>query len=672
MTETDLPRTGAHDVDWPALERGSPVRQLLNDLTGSDPAARTTALRDLARIAPDGVDVRPWVAEALPALLALVADAEQPDRGRILRLVGDLTGADRTWYMAGETLRAKRRLADFAGLTDLLADEDHEVRDAAAYTVRAVARLTPGLAEMLWERYVEEPDPAVRVTLLCSGVIIGAVGSGHEPTRTWLAWVADTDGDLRVRATALTELMALPDPPPFDAETARDTLVSAYREGLHREPAPLPAGWRVGARGAVPGYHQVVSAVRATFRNDVGAHLDLLAGMLALDSPDAWRDGLYEARSLVQRLRGPYLPLVRRAAELLLGPEPWVRGEALRLLQSIGEVGRPGADAVWVALSGADLRVRPYAAQDGDVVWVDWRAQGPVLGPAVQMLAELRDERILPKLERLLDEAPEAGDLHRRIAGYGVRARGLSRTLRRRLRGLRPDDFADPWRYDAQRKGLLEALTAVAPNEAAEHLAQEPADVATLGLLARAGRSAAARIPDIRTALTSGDPAVELAAAQAIWQVAGDAEAAAAVYDRYFDDRNTPAEYAVAAIDGLGQLGIRVSGRARRLTRRMTGRSGGDVVVAAADALWRVAGSREAARTLGRAWESMPLLRPRIARAWVDSGNARYGARYAQAELDTVVRHNVNSYGLPPGEISEDERLLELCRELVTTGPGGR
>jgi hypothetical protein len=672
MTGTELPITALDDVDWVAVERGSVVRRLLTNLAGSEPAARTSALRELRRMAPDGEDVHPWVVAALPVLLELVADPARPGRAGVLRLAGDLAGADRTWQLSGATLRAKQVLAQHPGLSTLLIDEDPQVRDAAAYSLRAVARLRSGVAEQLWQRYVDEPDPTVRTTLMCGAVIVGAVGSGLEPTRKRLAWIADSDADVRVRITALAELMALSHPPPFDVETARDTLLEAYRAGLNREPAPLDdevapllAGRRMAAREWTPGYHRIVSAVQVSYRNDVRAHLDLLSRMLDLDAWDARQDALHAARALVQRLRGPYTPLVERAADLLREPNPQVRAAALRLLDGVGEIARPAADALWETLPKAEERIRVSAAGDGPFVWVTPGTQGPVLGSAVRVLAGLRDERVLPMLHRLLDEVPETGDLHRSIAGYGLQAHQVSRTLRRRLRGLRPEMFTEAWRYETHRAGLLRALTAVAPNEAAEHLAEKSIDVATLGLLARTGRASADRTSDIRAALTSGDPAMELAAARAIWLVAGDAEAATTVYDRYFDDRSAQPEHAVAAIDGLKELGIRVKSRARRLSGLSGGRVDGAVAVAAADALWWVAGKRDAARKLGRVWEASPLVRPRIARLWLETEDARHGARFARAELNTAVRHNLSSRGVLTGDLADDERLLALCRRLV-------
>lgn len=653
MMETELPRTGVDDVDWSLVEGGSAVQQMLSNLAGGGPAARTTALRGLYRIAPEGADVRPWVAAALPILLGLAENPAQPDRGRVLRLVGDLAGADRTWQMSGETLRAKRILAEHDGLLDLLTDEDPQVRDAAAYTVRAVCRLSAELVELLWERYIEEPDPGVRLTLVGSGVLAGLVGTGYEPTKRLLAWVADTDKDLRVRTIALAELVAMTNPPPFDVETARDTVLEAYREGLNREPervddlvAPLLAGQWLAARQWTPGYPQVVSVVRAAYRNDVAPQLDLLERMLHMDGWDARQDALYEARSLIQRFRAPYRPLVDRAAELMRDSDPQVRAASLSLLSSIGELARPGADAVW-----ADLIDGGY--------WINEGGQGPVLAMAARLLTELRDERLLPMLERMLDEAPDTADLHRAIAGYGFAARGLSRTLRRRLRSTEDErEYAE----------LLRALTAVAPNEAGEHLAEEPIGLDTLGLLARAGRSAAGRIADIRATLTCGDPVLELAGAQAIWRVAGDADAAAGVYDRYFDDRKAAPEHAVAALDGLRELRIRVKDRARRMVRLRRRQADGAILAAAADALWWVAGNQDAARALGPVWEAAPRERPRIARLWLATGDVRYGARYARAELDAPLRHNLRGHTTRPAEITEDERLLAHCREIIALG----
>ncbi|WP_229071043.1 HEAT repeat domain-containing protein [Actinoplanes sp. DH11] len=641
-----------------ALTHGSPLApRLFDDAAGGD----ATALRRLYRLAPDGEDVQPWVLDALPVLLH--AD---PPRAEVVRLVGDLAGADRTWQMNGVTARAKHLLAADGRLTALLSDDDPGVREAAAYAVRAVYRLLPDLPQLLWDRFAAEPDARVRLTLLRSCVISGVHGTGYEATKAGLAAVADTDPDLRVRITALTEFMALhhssPQPPAFDAGKARDTLLAAYRDGLNREPAPvdevtapLRAGARMATRQWTPGYHPVVTAVRAGYRDDAGAQLSLLHDMLDIDAWDAWQDALYEARSVVQRLRGPYTPLVDRAAALLGGPDPVVRTAAMRLLLGIGEVGRPAADAVHAVLPDPKR----------------WVVRGEI-APAIEILAILRDERVLPILERLLDEAPDARDLHQHIAGYGIRARRLGFTLRRRLRatsspgplpaGSPPAGLpAGSSSAGSSQAGLLEALVAVAPQEAADHLAGVPIDVAGLELLARAGRTAAARIPEIHTALDSTDAVLALAAARAIWLVSGDSNAAVTVYDRYFED---PA-HAVAAIDGLAALGIRAAGHATRLTKRLTGRSGNEVRAAAACALWRVVGNPSGARMLGRVWEESPRIRPRIARLWVEIGNAGYAVRHAESELAIPVRHNASNLGLSPSEINVDEQLLADCRQVI-------
>lgn len=643
---------GLHDIDWSSLDQGSAVPRLLADLAGGEPKA----LRDLYRRAPDGEDVRPWVVTALPFLLDLVADPARPLRGETLRLVGDLAGADRTWQMAGRTLAAKRLLAEWDGLSDLLLDEDPSVREAAAYTLRAVYRLITNPTGDLWERFAEEPDAGVRLMLLRTSVITGAVGGGYELTKVWLASVADTDDDLRVRISALTELMALYNPVPFDAGRARETLLDAYREGLNREPepvadmaAPLLTGARMATRQWTPGYHQVVKAVRATYRDDVDAHLGLLHEMLAIDAWDARQDALYEARSLVQRLRGPYRPLIDRAAELLSDRDAQVRAAALHLLQGVGELARPAADAVWETMSGA----KP------------WTHQG-ALSPSVGILASLGDERVLPILERLLDDAPQTTGLHEAIAGYGVRARALGRTLRRLLRALPAAASPSPASAaDAYRAALLDALIAVVPQEAADYLMQEPLDLTGLHRLIRTGRAAAARAAEIRTALTSEDPVVALTAARAIWCVTGDAEAAATVYDQYL----TGPDHAVTAIDGLAELNSRAAGRAPLLNRLVKSRTSDEVRVAAARALWRITGNPGSARRLGPAWEATPRLRPRIARLWVETDMGAYATRYAKAELAVPTRYNVTNLGLSPAEISEDEQLLADCRKLITDKP---
>ncbi|WP_433830230.1 hypothetical protein ACQP2E_10305 [Actinoplanes sp. CA-015351] len=635
---------GLHDIDWSSLEQGSAVPRLLSGLAGGDP----TTLRDLYRLAPDGEDVRQWVVSALPFLLDLVTDPAQPLRGEILRLVGDLAGADRTWQMAGRTLSAKRLLAERGGLSDLLVDEDPVVREAAAYTVRAVYRLITNPTGDLWERFAEEPDPGVRLMLLRTSVITGAVGGGYELTKVWLASVADTDDDLRVRISALTEMMALYNPPPFDTGRARQTLLAAYREGLNREPepvgeiaGPLLAGARMATRQWTPGYHQVVGAVRAGYRDDVTAHLELLHEMLDMDAWDARQDALHEARSLVQRLRGPYGQLVDRAADLLFDKDAQVRAAALRLLQGIGEVARPAADAVWETLSGA----KPYIHQ-GELI------------PALDILARLGDPRVLPILERLLDDAPHTRDLHRYIAGYGVRARGLGRTLRRVLRSVKQD-----WSTEIYRAGLLDALIAAVPQEAADYLVAEPLDVTGLARLTLTGRASLSRAAEIRTLLSSEEPDLALAAARAIWFVAGDAEAAATVYDRYL----AGSPHAVAAIDGLAELNSRALGRAGVLNRLVKGRSTrGDVAAAAAGALWRITGNPSSVRKLGPVWEASPHLRPGIARLWVETGMLAYGSRFAKAELAIPLRHNLSNLGQGFDEVNEDERLLADCRRILT------
>ena len=88
-------------------------------------------------------------------------------------------------------------------------------------------------------------------------------------------------------------------------------------------------------------------------------------------------------------------------------------------------------------------------------------------------------------------------------------------------------------------------------------------------------------------------------------------------------------------------------------------------IAAAADALWWIAGKRDAAQRLGRVWEAKPLVRPRIARLWVATGDTKHAARHAQAELRTALRHNLSAHGVLAGKIGDDERLLELCRKLA-------
>jgi hypothetical protein len=47
------------------------------------------------------------------------------------------------------------------------------------------------------------------------------------------------------------------------------------------------------------------------------------------------------------------------------------------------------------------------------------------------------------------------------------------------------------------------------------------------------------------------------------------------------------------------------------------------------------------------------------------TGDARSGSRYARAELGSALRYNPSNHGTPAGRVTEDERLLALCRSLL-------
>lgn len=194
---------------------------------------------------------------------------------------------------------------------------------------------------------------------------------------------------------------------------------------------------------------------------------------------------------------------------------------------------------------------------------------------------------------------------------------------------------------------------------------------AALRALGSFGPAARCAVPELRGLMLRPGAATE--AAQALWEVTGDAEAVLPVLAEGL--RAEQVHDCRAAASALGGLGRRAEAVAPRL-RALLAHEELWLRVDAAIALWEVSGrTGESVPVLLAAWEKNRHVRVRVAECLARMGPAGAGSDAAQvlrAELLSVRRHNAMDGGYGSHDTHEDEKLLALCRRALPgdTGKG--
>ncbi|MFC9858877.1 MULTISPECIES: HEAT repeat domain-containing protein [unclassified Streptomyces] len=390
-----------------------------------------------------------------------------------------------------------------------------------------------------------------------------------------------------------------------------------------------------------------------------------------LRSPDRWQriDAVRMSGGLIRAWRGSYDGLVRLVGEQLADPEPRLADAASHVLEELFGLAAPAADALAARL----------AADPGG--WVkEWASGPPGLGSTVKALARLGDVRAVPALAAALEQPEVPHDVGYAIGHLGAAAAPLAQALRRRLGEVGLDEGA----YD-RASPLLSGLTGLRAGEAAPEVLRvlrgapeyrgEWLRTAALRALGSFGPAAHCAVPELRALIRRPGTVAATEAADALWAVAGDADAVLPVLieglqTEHVHDRRT----AAAALGRLGPHALVVAPRLRALLEH-------DELwlrVDAAIALWEVSGrTEETVPVLLAAWEKNRHVRVRVAECLARMGPAGAGsgaAHVLRAELVSVRRHNAMDGGYGSHDTYEDERLLTLCRQALhgKTGRGTR
>ncbi|MFI6743533.1 HEAT repeat domain-containing protein [Nonomuraea sp. NPDC050451] len=680
---------GLDEIRWGRMRHAygsaAEVPGLLRDLIDSDPAVRESALDGMYGAVHHQGDVYPCTIAAIPFLLRIAERPELPGRPGVVELLASMGSAEDPTELSGPYRKANEAVAAAYPLWErLLADADPRVREGALEVLPACTRRRPEALARLAGRLADETDEHVRRAIVRTAGTLARCEEGVDPAlRDWLAGIVAAEPDLQLRLVALAELASLPgapdEPPVAEVDDALEMLAAVYGSGTA---VTAPAGFETGTLiGAVrrlreqddegrraPGAAALVRDLSASFGDRVDDRVRLLAGLLRSRDWERHLDALTAAGNLVDDWRGDYRELIGLVGERIGDGHPRTRPRAVGVLEHLGELTAPAADALAAALESTTRRAS-HTEADAHLPWViEWSHGLPTVSPALRALSGTGDPRALPMLAWALDREPMPNDPGSCVIRFGPRAVPLMPLLLRRLRDLPADDP-----HDHRRDSVARALAAIGPaaTEALPDLLGGPVTPAVLVALAAIDPDAGECLPVLRQAAAAADHRLAVPAARALWQVTGSADAALAVADRCLDDDSTYAwREAADLLAELGQATKSQSARLRRLARRKDPH--GWLVLSAAHALWRITGDpAPALPVLERVWTANVHTRPRVAALWAELGPvAADSVPLLTAELGRARRHNAREDGYSTAQVTEDETLLGHCRAALTAVGG--
>ncbi|MGW3352400.1 hypothetical protein ACWDA3_54695 [Nonomuraea rubra] len=700
---------GLDEVRWSRMRHAygsaGDVPELLRGLAHPDPAVRETALDGMYAAVHHQGDIYPCTIAAIPFLLRLAAHPGLPGRPEVVRLLAGIGSAEDPDELTGAYRKANQAVAAAYPLWErLLEDADPRVREAAAEVLPACAdqsrtaltRLTALLAgEGVTAVRVVEGDPGVRAVEGDSGVraafvralgtLARRVGEPDAALRDLLAGIVAADPDPGLRLVALAELASLPGaadgPLVAEVEDVLQVVSAVYRSGTAGVP---PAGFETGTLvGAVrrlreqedegrraPRAAELVRSVSSSFGDRVADRVRLLTALLRVPDGECRLDALWPAALLIEGWRGDYGELVGEIGEQVRDGHARTRPRAVSVLQRLGPLAAPAADALVEALTAAPERVLPHTSTDeGRVAWVvEWPSDLPTVGPALEALGCTGDERALPMLAWVLGHEPMPRHTGSLVVAFGSRAAPLVPLLRSRLRDLPCGD-----RHDDRRDGMAYALAAIGPAaaEALPDLLDGPVTLAVLRALVAVAPDAPACLPVLREAAAGQDRRLAVQAAAALWRIGQDDGAALAVAGRCLDDDSTYAwRDGTELLAELGPAAGPYMVRLRRLARRKDPHHW--LPLSAARALWRATGDpKPVLPVLERAWAANVHTRREVAALWAEIGPpAADTAGLLSAELARSRRHNASDDSYHSAAVGEDEKLLGLCRTALAAVGG--
>ncbi len=675
---------GLDTVPWGRMKhaygRAGGVPELIRGLADPDPAAREEALDAMYGAVHHQGDVYRCTVEAIPFLLRICGSG-RPGRAEVIELIASIGGGSHDGRLRGPAAQARELVtAQFPFWCALAGDDDPAVRAAAVNALRSCRTRGSDAAGFLRARYADETAPAVRAVIAAAVADFGRARHAAG-VAGWAAGLLASEPDAHVRLTLFAELNTLPAATGrLSLDTALELLDAGYAE--HGEP-PAPAGFRTGTLiGAVREQREaadrnrsratldgLVRAVANSFGDRVRDRTALLTHLLADDDWERRLDAMYPALNLAHGWRGSYQDLARLVGRQLTSPHEELRSRAVRVLDGLGTLAAPAADALAGVLAGA-AREAAWNHDDRHTAWVVRWAHGlPTLGPVPATLARLGDARVLPVLAWALEQEQTPRNTGYLVAGIAERAAELVPSIRRRLAALGDGD---------ERIGPLAiALKAVGPRGAQalpELLAKAP-DRWTLTAIASFGPAAADALPLLHRLAADGDQRLSPAAAVASWRVGGDAAQAAAALTPFLTGDVSAVRDAAAALEEIGTAEPAAAAVLRRLLRRRDTASGW-LHVDVARALWAVTGDAGAVQpVLVRAWHAHPLTRTTIVRVWAAMGPAAADCLpLLRDELAEVCRLSARQ-GIHLGDpCTPDEEFLAAVRaaerSVTQSGPG--
>jgi hypothetical protein len=647
--------TGLDEIDWTGMRHAygpaAEVPGLLRSLIDPDPSVRECALDSMYGAVHHGGDVYPCTIATIPFLLRIAERPDMPGRPDVVRLLASIGSAENATELSGPYREANQAVEAAWPLWErLLKDKDPRVREAVTEVLpactgrrrQAIARLTGRLAD--------ERDDGVRSAIVRTAGKLARAEKDAAAVRDWLAQIATSEPDLRLRLIALAEIATLPGPRVGEVGDACKLLAAVYRLGT---PAATPAGFEtetlIGALRRLreqdnegrrsPEAADLVRNLSDAFGDRVSDRLRLLTGLLRSPDWECQLDTLRPAGNLIGGWRGDYRELIAVIGELIRDGHPRTRPRAVNVLKGLGELAAPAADALAAALDATTKRTLPHTEAEGvQLPWVIKWLDGPKVSPALRALANMGDLRALPMLAWALDRERMPDDAALCGIGFGPQAAPLIPQLLRRLRDLPTDD-----RRDRRRDDVVCALSAIgsAAAEAVPDLLDGPVTSAVLQAFAAIGADAETCEPVLRRAAAAADRDLAVAAARSLWRVSGDPDAALAVADRCLaEDGEHAWRDAADLLAGLGQATETQLTQLAQLTRRKD--RTGWTPLSAANALWRITGDAgPLLPVLEQAWTANAYTRLKVASFWADLGPAASNAcPLLTAELGEVRRHN--------------------------------
>ncbi|MFJ1593292.1 PBS lyase [Kitasatospora albolonga] len=521
--------SGIDEVDWASMEHAygpaDDVPVLLRGLASADPAERESALDGMYGAVHHQGDVYACTLACIPFLFELVVDPAVQDRGSVVELLTSIGGfdldeddeaeidEDEIEGAANYAMAAAAVTAGAGVFFELIADEDPGVRLAAPLALATLHRHPVRVLALLRERLPVEPDEEVRLALVEAA---GRVALRHRPlagrVADWLTVLVDRVNAPGLRLAALAQLARCsPDALPRDVVPVVSALLRELREapggapegGRDREggapepddgaePAADPAGCPdADAPGGTDSEHVGCTDPDPAGCTEQVAAPTLVGRLRALSAQENAGRGAPWAADLLRTLHVGLDDRVGDRTALLVdqlrSPDRWQRIDAVRMSGGLIRAWR-GSYEELVALVGAQLadpeprladaashvleELFTLAAPAADALaarlaadpagWVkEWASGPPGLGSTVKALARLGDARAVPALAAALELPEVPHDVGFAVARLGPAAQPLAGALRRRLAGVRLDEGA----YD-RASPLLAGLTGLRAGEA--------------------------------------------------------------------------------------------------------------------------------------------------------------------------------------------------------------